>query len=348
MKIIKSIFILIGIIIVILGGLVAFVVVSDYVPEEIEDSEYTIRNDEQLNSELTLAIFNIGYCGLDQGQDFFMDGGTGSRSSSEEQTRINLEKNIKTMEKINADVYLLQEVDIDSTRSFNINEKEMIVDTFSDYSFSFVHNYLVPWVPIPLSLPMGKAESGLLTLVRGEISEATRYDLPKEEKIPDKYFLLDRCINETVVPINGDEELHIINLHLSAYDSAGVIKKIQMAWLREFILERDLSKDYYIFGGDWNQLLSEDIIIDRDQYNPEWLGSPPHDFDDLPVQWGYDIRTNTVRDLYETYHPGSTFETVIDGFLVSDNIEILDVKTVDAGFENSDHNPVTMTIKIKQ
>ena len=142
--------------------------------------------------------------------------------------------------------------------------------------------------------------------------------------------------------------MHIINLHLSAYDSAGVIKKIQMAWLREFILERDLSKDYYIFGGDWNQLLSEDIIIDRDQYNPEWLGSPPHDFDDLPVQWGYDIRTNTVRDLYETYHPGSTFETVIDGFLVSDNIEILDVKTVDAGFENSDHNPVTMTIKIKQ
>ena len=203
MKTIKSIFILIGIIIVILGGLVAFVVVSDYVPEEIEDSEYTIRNDEQLNSELTLAIFNIGYCGLDQGQDFFMDGGTGSRSSSEEQTRINLEKNIKTMEKINADVYLLQEVDIDSTRSFNINEKEMIVDTFSDYSFSFVHNYLVPWVPIPLSLPMGKAESGLLTLVRGEISEATRYDLPKEEKIPETYIMPEMTSTSTFYSIDA-------------------------------------------------------------------------------------------------------------------------------------------------
>ncbi|PEZ26617.1 hypothetical protein CN345_26055 [Bacillus thuringiensis] len=35
-----------------------------------------------------VTTFNIGYAGLDAKQDFFMDGGTGSRSRSKEQTKL--------------------------------------------------------------------------------------------------------------------------------------------------------------------------------------------------------------------------------------------------------------------
>ena len=38
-----------------------------------------------------VTTFNIGYAGLDAKQDFFMDGGTGSRSRSKEQTKQNLQ-----------------------------------------------------------------------------------------------------------------------------------------------------------------------------------------------------------------------------------------------------------------
>jgi exonuclease III len=34
---------------------------------------------------------------------------------------------------------------------------------------------------------------------------------------------------------------------------------------------------------------------------------------------------------------------VVDGFLVSDNVTVLEKHVIDADFETSDHNPVSMT-----
>lgn len=347
MKTLKIVGIVIGIILLLVLSLVIFVVKTDYVPEKVEEHAFEVNASEKISTYLEVTIFNIGYCGLDEGQDFFMDGGTGSRSSSKEQTIINLEKNIENMKLFDSDIYMLQEVDVEATRSYKVNEYEAIKNAFSEYSNSFVYNYKVKWVPVPFNLPMGKVESGLLTLVNGKILSATRYSLPNDETIPDKYFLLDRCIDEVIVEVENGKRLHVFNLHLSAYDSGGVIKKEQMEWIKEFIDDLYMTKDYYIFGGDWNQLLSEDIVIDKDIYFPEWLGEPPHTFDGTGFKWGYDITTNTVRDLYEPYIEGSTFETVIDGFLVSPNIEIISVVTNDLGFANSDHHPVTIKIKLE-
>ena len=38
---------------------------------------------------------------------------------------------------------------------------------------------------------------------------------------------------------------------------------------------------------------------------------------------------------------------IIDGFIVSSNIEVLDVFTDDAGFVSSDHNPVVIDVRLK-
>lgn len=37
---------------------------------------------------------------------------------------------------------------------------------------------------------------------------------------------------------------------------------------------------------------------------------------------------------------------VIDGFIISPNVELLDVETLDLGFENSDHNPVIISFSL--
>jgi hypothetical protein len=38
---------------------------------------------------------------------------------------------------------------------------------------------------------------------------------------------------------------------------------------------------------------------------------------------------------------------VIDGFLVSDNVEVTELHNVDTGFAYSDHNPVMMRFTLK-
>ena len=46
------------------------------------------------------------------------------------------------------------------------------------------------------------------------------------------------------------------------------------------------------------------------------------------------------------YTPGVNYTVVIDGFLVSDNVQA-SAKNIDAGFAYSDHNPVQLTFSLK-
>lgn len=80
---------------------------------------------------------------------------------------------------------------------------------------------------------------------------------------------------------------------------------------------------------------------------PDWLGTLPKEIDDLGFNLAFDSSNNTVRDNATPYTKGENFATVIDGFLISLNLVIIDTKTHDLGFKNSDHNPVTVTVKYK-
>jgi len=46
------------------------------------------------------------------------------------------------------------------------------------------------------------------------------------------------------------------------------------------------------------------------------------------------------------YKKGVNFVTVIDGFIVSDNVEVVKCETVDTQYAYSDHNPVLMKFKL--
>lgn len=55
-----------------------------------------------------------------------MDGGKGSSSSSKEQTEVNLKNMLSFLQNENSDFALLQEVDIKSLRSFDVNGHEFL------------------------------------------------------------------------------------------------------------------------------------------------------------------------------------------------------------------------------
>lgn len=160
-----------------------------------------------------------------------------------------------------------------------------------------------------------------------------------------RYFDLDRAMIETIIPLENGKNLYLVNIHLSAYDEGGVIKKKQTEYIINYVNRVYNEDNYMVIGGDWNQLLDPNLLAGYGESVPYWLGTLPEEIYTLGFNLAFDSTNNTVRDFDSPYIKGKTFETVIDGFLISPNLEIINTKTHDLGFKNSDHNPVTVTLK---
>lgn len=349
--IIRFVLSILSIAIIFIGGFVGYVSLTDYKPKAIEPLLIRHPVTETINATkpFTITTFNIGYAGLDAKQDFFMDGGKMSRSSSLAQTKNNMGAITATMNQLNSDIYLLQEVDVQASRSYQLDEVDTIIDTLPQYSSVFAYNYKTPWVPIPITKPMGKVESGLLSLSKFHISNQARYDLPGKENWPVQLFELDRAFVEMRLPVSNGQELILLNLHLSAFDKGGTIRQQQLQFLSQYIEKQVAEGHYLIIGGDWNHVLpgTDSTKFPTKQAWPEWLQNFPEDFTPDGFQWAVNADIPTVRTLDVAYTPGENFLAVIDGFLVSSNVEIVNVSTENLQFSNSDHNPVTATFKLK-
>jgi endonuclease/exonuclease/phosphatase family metal-dependent hydrolase len=146
-----------------------------------------------------------------------------------------------------------------------------------------------------------------------------------------------------------DKELVVVNLHLEAYDD-GEGKLAQSKQLREFVEKEFAAGNYVIAGGDWNQIFPEAESAypntHMDLWTPGYL-----DPAELGEGWSYvwDVTTPTCRLLNQPYDPADAANTqyyVIDGFLVSPNVKVQSVQTLDEGFTYSDHNPVLLTVSL--
>jgi endonuclease/exonuclease/phosphatase family metal-dependent hydrolase len=332
------------------GGLVLYLTVTEYKPDAVTPVQVHQHQGETVNvqDELTITSFNIGYAALDSDVDFFMDGGSMSRGLSRERVEQNLAKIINFLNSTGSDLYVLQEVDEESTRSYGVNQKERIAQALPDYVYSYALNYRVGWVPVPLLQPMGRVASGLQTLSRFTVHESTRYSLASEESWPTSIAHLKRCLLESRIPVSNGRELVIANIHLSAYDAGGKLRDAQLAFLEEYVRSEAANGNYVIIGGDWNHLLASNPQEFRARFSanwPSWLQLLPEGVLSEFV-WAYDENIPSVRNLDASYDPQRTFTCTIDGFLVSPNVEVVNVTGHDLGFEFSDHHPVTMTFRL--
>jgi endonuclease/exonuclease/phosphatase family metal-dependent hydrolase len=330
--------------------LILYATLSDYRPAERE----LLKDAQNVTPAITdsaiinMVIWNIGYCGLDKEMDFFYDGGKGVRTS-EDKLKHNF-SNISTFLRANDStaIIMLQEVDIKSHRSYRFNEVESITESMNDYKAFFGKNYDVFFVPLPFYDPMGSVNSGLLSLTRFNPSAVERYAFPGQYAWPKKLFMLDRCFLVMRFPVSNGKELLVINTHNEAYDN-GSIRDQQMAYLKKFLLSEYQQGNYIVTGGDWNQCppgfkpqFSEEIF--------DTINSKGIETDYLPADWKwvYNPAIPTNRRLDIAYSRGKTLTTVIDFFLLSPNIKPLTIKTTDLGFENSDHQPVSVKIALQK
>jgi len=315
-------------------------------PQELILAQNTKPDTVNCDSTHQVLSWNIGYAGLGDNMDFFYDGGEKVRDSYE-RVVINLDS-ILTFLKRNSsrDFVLLQEVDQKSKRSYQICE----VDSISQkgYNIAFAPNYKVKFVPIPPGSPMGQVHSGIMNLSKYLPEKSTRYGYPGMFGWPTRLFNLRRCMLVNRYPTNNQKEFILINTHMSAFDD-GSLKKQEMQYLKDFVLAEYAKGNYVIVGGDWNQTPSEFPLTqfgENYQSDSFILSNIASDFMPPGWKWAYDPKLPTNRYLNETYIQGKTFRCLIDHFLVSPNIEVLQNQTFNLNFRNSDHNPIEMSFRL--
>lgn len=346
-------------IIIVLSGAVllsfiAFLVymtIKDYKPGDTELLQIegkTAKTELSHQQEISLVAWNIGYAGLGREMDFFYDGGRQVRPDSILQQKYfdGITEQLGKMR--DYDFVMLLEVDRYSKRSYYHDQWEAIKKIFNSHASVFAWNYRVLFVPMPLYEPMGKVMAGMGTLSSFFPTIAERHSLHRDDPWPTGLFTLDRCFILTRYAVEGGKELVLINTHNSAFDD-GSLRKRQMALLRNTILNEYEKGNFVIAAGDWN--LNPPLRFHEKIITGDWIEyiEPPIDKDFLPGgwSWGVDQRVPSNRWATEEYLKGRTWTTIIDFFVLSPNIELLNIETLDLTFENSDHNPVTVRVRLK-
>ena len=331
------------------GGFLAFLTITEFKPEPVEDAEIIGTNTGDMvkaNEDITVISWNLGYGALGKDSDFAMDGG-GKAPVADEAKVAQYVSGIRAAldEQPDADIYMLQEIDSDSARSFNVDPRPIFSKSINAYAM----NYSCPYVPYPWP-PLGKVNSGLYTASDFSLVRAERISLPCPFKWPLRIANLKRCLLVSYLPIADDDAyLVVVNQHLEAYTEAEG-RTAQMDQLMEFIQAEYEKGNYVIAGGDFNQTFP-DTLIRYPNTHPENWEAGVLEWDSIPegFTYAFDPETPTCRLLNQPYDPSDTEGTqyyVIDGFILSPNLQLVSVETLDEGFENSDHNPVRLVVRI--
>jgi endonuclease/exonuclease/phosphatase family metal-dependent hydrolase len=348
----KTLIISIVVVVVVLIVFLIYSSVTFYKPEPVEKLAFTNnKNVPVINrTELSLLTWNIGYCGLGKDVDFFYEGGKMTRPREDQfQTYLNSVFNFISRND-SMDFILLQEVDFDSRRSYHINESELFNKALTKHSSTYAYNYKVKFVPLPIFNPMGFVESGVMTFSKFDITEASRYAYMASHSWPTKLFQLSRCFVMSRFKTESGKDLILINTHNSAFGNEESLRKFEMILLRSYMLSEYEKGNYVIAGGDWNQNPPK---FDSVKYSYGYLkekGVSQLEGDFFPATWkiNFDKNIPTNRNVVKPFNMKETKTTTLDYFITSPNIETLDVKVFQNYFEDSDHQPVYLKIRLSE
>ena len=221
-----------------------------------------------------------------------------------------------------------KDVDLDGTRSYHVDQLALLNQFMKGYYYDFAQDYDSPFLFFPPWEPHGANKSALVTYSREEISDAMRRSLPISESVS-KLVDLDRCYSISRIPTENGRYLCLYNVHTSAYGGSDDYKK----------------GNYVICGGDFNHNLREG----QQENAPEWAYPFPRESLPEGFHMGIDsakdeedVVHNTCRSAETPYDEDTTYTVTLDGFIVSNNVDVNYYQHMDWGYELSDHDPVLM------
>ena len=159
-KPLKILLCLLLVVVLVVAGYAAYVFLAYY---RVEDNQVLevgwpdadcITAGVERGRSCRVVSYNIGFGAYSDDYSFFMDGGRESRARSPEAVRENVGGAMEAALGLEPDFLLLQEVDVDGTRSHHIDELALVREAweakYPDLFFTFAQNYdsparLAPW-----------------------------------------------------------------------------------------------------------------------------------------------------------------------------------------------------------
>ena len=353
---------LLGALVLVLAGYVGYLQLQYYRIEDDLALEVANAPAQRLaaGGEYTAVTCNLGFGAYGPDYSFFMDTGVMAdgtptqgvygKARIEEDVLANTTAALKELEELDADLLLLQEVDYDSHRSYFVDQRQMALDAFPGYGSIWGQNFHSGYLAYPFTDPHGAVNAGLLTLTRYAADGGVRRSYPVDESFFVKFTDLDRCFTVLYLPVEGAEgQLALIHSHMSAYDEGGTVRARQLELLCDVMEEEYEKGNYVIVGGDFNHALYGTAhAFESAQQFPGWVqtlddGDLPDHFAFVEADNGFAVPTCRGADI--PYTPGVNYTTVVDGFIVSDNVDA-SARNIDTAFAFSDHNPVALTFRL--
>ena len=134
------------------------------------------------DTEYSAVTYNIGFGAYLPDYSFFMDGGTSSWAESPETVQYAINGAGELVKSLDPDFALIQEIDLDATRSYHTDEYEMLRNLLPEYTTVFAQNYDSAFLFYPFTQPHGTAgqDSDCSRNIRclPPCAEASPYPLP--------------------------------------------------------------------------------------------------------------------------------------------------------------------------
>lgn len=327
--------------------------IADHLELEVVKGEQVAQAPVKLGEEYRALSYNIGFGAYLPEFSFFMDGGESSWARSKESVIDTVTSIADFSASRQPDFCFFQEVDVDSTRSYHVNQVAILAEAFKNSDLSFALNFDSAFLLYPLHQPHGKSKSGLALFSKYPIISSLRRSLPISTSLS-KFVDLDRCYTVSRVQVENGKELVLFHIHMSAYGNSAEIREGQISMLAGDMKKEYEAGNYVICAGDFNH----DLKAGGEETSE--LATWAHAFPREALPEGFSLAIdslsdeerqglwNTTRNADIPYEPGRTYTLTVDGFIISGNVECTLYEHVNTGYKYSDHDPVLMKFKLKK
>ena len=253
----------------------------------------------------------------------------------------NLNRCINFLERDRPNIIAFQEIDIDSDRSFNMNQPDSLQKHLRYKYGALALNWDKKYVPFPDYNPkyfFGRTISAQYVLSDLDVVKNSFKRLRKPINAPFYYnaFYLDRLIQKTELKTKNGE-LMILNVHLEAFDEETRNEHIQKT-IEEFDKYRKVMPTLLV--GDFNS--PQDSLGTRNKLLDQLINRQ-----DVGMAIPDSVyKKNMIK--YNTYSSGNPFTKIDYIFYNTDMIKAIESDVVREFGEVSDHYPVWMKFVIKK
>ncbi|PHR54362.1 MAG: hypothetical protein COA43_16630 [Robiginitomaculum sp.] len=297
----------------------------------------------QAGATISVLSWNLGYAGLGKDSDFIADGGQNFFPPSKAHVDANLEGIKNILDANRADIYMLQEVSEPDTLTLGVDVLAGVKSVMENYAWFYANDISTMLIPTKYGVHHGLGSFSRL------ISEPVHtLRLPLEPTRLNGLLKRQYHVQIRELTDGNNNEWAFVNIHLSAFDEGGNIRVQQFERLLEIADTYYKEGKHVVIGGDWNMKLVEtDFPNTTDEKFLFWVKELPHE--SIREGWKLivDESVATTRTNERSFVKGQNYTTIIDGFLVSPNVQAVENYTIDTNFEYTDHQATRAVFRAK-